>query len=220
MECPAQHRARSLLQHRLWRVGGCYSRIPECLGFEGTSGDPPAQRPAEAGSPTAGCTAPRPGGSGISPEKENPQPLRATCSSALSPSEWVGSQDVSCKQRKGPKRSTHRAFPQRLLLAGCEVWSVPVCADRRLLRGHFSSMAELSRGQSAELGAVSHRWSSQTFQPGATRNQGMVCTLSAVYLHTSALAWESLPEKNKTLFSYSLERSLPESCWAGPDKGT
>ena len=31
----------------------------------------PVQPPAKAGSPTAGCTAPRPGGSGISPEKEN-----------------------------------------------------------------------------------------------------------------------------------------------------
>ena len=37
----------------------------------------PAQPPAQAGSPTAGCTAPRPGGAGISPEKETPQPLWA-----------------------------------------------------------------------------------------------------------------------------------------------
>jgi len=34
----------------------------------------PAQPPAQAGSPRAGGTAPRPGGSGISPEKETPQP--------------------------------------------------------------------------------------------------------------------------------------------------
>ena len=38
--------------------------------------------PAEAGSPTAGCTGPCPGGSGISPEKETPQPPWAACSSA------------------------------------------------------------------------------------------------------------------------------------------
>ena len=30
----------------------------------------PAQPPAQAGSPRAGCTAPRPGGAGISPEKK------------------------------------------------------------------------------------------------------------------------------------------------------
>ena len=34
----------------------------------------PAQPPAQAGSPTVGCTGPRPGGAGISPEKETPQP--------------------------------------------------------------------------------------------------------------------------------------------------
>jgi len=43
--------------------------------------------PAEGGSPRAGCTAPRPGGAGISPEKETPQPPWAACSRALSPSE-------------------------------------------------------------------------------------------------------------------------------------
>jgi len=45
-------------------------RITAWSGSEGTSVDPPAQPPAEAGSPRAGCTAPCPGGSGISPEKE------------------------------------------------------------------------------------------------------------------------------------------------------
>jgi len=34
----------------------------------------PVQPPAQAGSPRAGCTGPCPGGSGISPEKETPQP--------------------------------------------------------------------------------------------------------------------------------------------------
>ena len=43
-------------------------------GLEGPSVGHPAQPAAQAGSPTAGCTAPRPGGSGISPEKETPQP--------------------------------------------------------------------------------------------------------------------------------------------------
>jgi len=38
-------------------------RIPAWSGLEGTSGGHPAQPPAQAGSPTAGCTAPRPGGS-------------------------------------------------------------------------------------------------------------------------------------------------------------
>ena len=38
-------------------------RIPECLGLAGTSVGHPDQPPAQAGSPRAGCTAPRPGGS-------------------------------------------------------------------------------------------------------------------------------------------------------------
>ena len=38
-------------------------RITECLGLEGTSVGHPVQHPAEAGSPTAGCTGPCPGGS-------------------------------------------------------------------------------------------------------------------------------------------------------------
>ena len=37
-------------------------RITEWWGLEGTSVCPPAQPPAQAGSPRAGCTAPRPGG--------------------------------------------------------------------------------------------------------------------------------------------------------------
>jgi len=39
----------------------------------------PAQPSAQAGSPRAGCTAPRPGRAGISPEKETPQPPWAAC---------------------------------------------------------------------------------------------------------------------------------------------
>ena len=42
-------------------------RITECSGLEGTSVGHPVQPPAEAGSPRAGCTGPRPGGSWISP---------------------------------------------------------------------------------------------------------------------------------------------------------
>jgi len=47
----------------------------------------PAQPPAQAGSPRAGCTALRPGRSGISPEKETPQPPWAAWARAPSPSE-------------------------------------------------------------------------------------------------------------------------------------
>ena len=39
-----------------------YHRITEWQGLEGTSVGHPAQHPAQAGSPRAGCTAPRPGG--------------------------------------------------------------------------------------------------------------------------------------------------------------
>jgi len=38
-------------------------RLTEWSGLEGTSVGHPVQPPAEAGSPRAGCTAPRPGGS-------------------------------------------------------------------------------------------------------------------------------------------------------------
>jgi len=51
--------------------------------------------PAQAGSPRAGCTAPRPGRAGISPEKETPQPPWAACSSAPSPSEGRSSSSCS-----------------------------------------------------------------------------------------------------------------------------
>ena len=39
-----------------------FHRITEWSGLAGTSVGHPAQPPAQAGSPTAGCTAPRPGG--------------------------------------------------------------------------------------------------------------------------------------------------------------
>ena len=55
----------------------------------------PAQPPAEAGSPRAGCTGPCPGGSWISPEKEAPQPPWAACASAPSPSEGRSSSSCS-----------------------------------------------------------------------------------------------------------------------------
>ena len=51
--------------------------------------------PAEAGSPTAGCTGPCPGRFWISPEKETPQPPWAACSSAPSPSERRSSSSCS-----------------------------------------------------------------------------------------------------------------------------
>jgi len=46
----------------LWGSGGTQQRITEWSGLEGTSVGHPVQPPAEAGSPTAGCTGPRPGG--------------------------------------------------------------------------------------------------------------------------------------------------------------
>ena len=54
-----------------------FSQNHRMLGLGEPSGDHPAQPPAEAGSPRAGCTGPCPGGSWISPEKETPQPLWA-----------------------------------------------------------------------------------------------------------------------------------------------
>ena len=54
-----------------------------------------SNHPARAGSPRAGCTGPSPGGFWRSPEKENPQPLWAACSSAPSPSEGRSSSSCS-----------------------------------------------------------------------------------------------------------------------------
>ena len=69
--------------------------ITEWSGLEGPSGDPPAQPPAQAGSPRAGCTALRPAGVAISPEKETPQPLWAAWARAPSPSEGRSSSSSS-----------------------------------------------------------------------------------------------------------------------------
>ena len=63
------------------------SQNPSMAGVGRDLCGPPAQPPAQAGSPRAGCTAPRPGGAGISPEKETPQPPWAACARAPSPSE-------------------------------------------------------------------------------------------------------------------------------------
>jgi len=57
------------------------------LGLAGTSVGHSAQPPAQAGSPRAGCRGPCPGGSGVSPEKETPQPPWAAWARAPSPSE-------------------------------------------------------------------------------------------------------------------------------------
>ena len=64
-------------------------------GVGRASGDPPAQPPAQAGSPRAGCTAPRSAGVGISPEKETPQPLWAAWARAPAPSEGRSSSSSS-----------------------------------------------------------------------------------------------------------------------------
>ena len=60
-------------------------------GWKGPLGTP-SPTPAKAGSPRAGCTGPCPGGAGISPEKETPQPLWAALARAPSPQQHPGSQ--------------------------------------------------------------------------------------------------------------------------------
>ena len=64
-------------------------------GWQGPLWVTQSNPPAKAGSPTAGCTGPCPGGAGISPEKETPQPPWAACSSAPSPSEGIRSFQLS-----------------------------------------------------------------------------------------------------------------------------
>ena len=52
--------------------------------------------PLQSRTPTAGCISRRPGGSWVSPEKENPQPPWAACSSAPSPLLWRSSYSHLC----------------------------------------------------------------------------------------------------------------------------
>ena len=75
---------------RCWVTGSQNGR-----GWKGPLWVTQSNPPAEAGSPTVGCTGPCPGGSWISPEKETPQPLWAACSTALSPSEGRSSSSHS-----------------------------------------------------------------------------------------------------------------------------
>ena len=91
---------RSLQRVHYWSLSGCnLYRFPikgitesqnhRIVGVgRDLCGSSSPTTPAEAGSPTAGCTGPCPGGSWISPEKETPQPPWVNCSSAPSPSEW------------------------------------------------------------------------------------------------------------------------------------
>ena len=79
-------------------------RITAWSGLEGTSVGHPVQPPAQAGSPSAGCTGPCPSGSGISPEKETPQPPWAAWARAPSPSDG---------------RSCCSALPTELCAPGC-----------------------------------------------------------------------------------------------------
>ena len=79
----------------------CKSQNPSTAGAgRDLWASPSPTPPAQAGSPRAGCTGPRPGGAGISPEKETPQPLWAAWARAPSPSEGrsssSGSAGTSC----------------------------------------------------------------------------------------------------------------------------
>ena len=59
------------------KAGGDHRITQNSRGWKGPLWVTQSNPPAEAGSPTASCTGPCPGGSGISPEKETPQPLWA-----------------------------------------------------------------------------------------------------------------------------------------------
>jgi len=64
-------------------------------GWKGPLWVTQSNTPAKAGSPRAGCTGPCPGGSGISPGKETPQPPWAAWARAPSPSEGRSSSSCS-----------------------------------------------------------------------------------------------------------------------------
>lgn len=74
----------------------------------------------------------------------------------------------------------------------------PACC---LCCGIFPFLGDPSRGQSWEPGAVSYRWSSQTFQLSTSLCQGTHReVVRAVCLHTAGVAWEPLSELNLMLF--------------------
>ena len=98
-----------------------FHRITECSGLAGTSVGHLVQPPAEAGSPRAGCTAPRPGRSGISPEKETPQPPWAACSRAPSPSEGRSSSSWSYKTMGHVLHSSMNMSYSVLNAVGCMI---------------------------------------------------------------------------------------------------
>jgi len=103
----------------------------------------PAQPPAQAGSPRAGCTAPRPGGARISPEKETPQPPWAAWVRAPSPSE--GRSSSSCSDRTSYQIHTWHGPKNKMsglcagtgalaLLPGCQTQTAPGTDTQQQLR--------------------------------------------------------------------------------------
>jgi len=97
----------TIIQHRgarnAWRQSVTESQNHRMVGVgKGPLWVTQSNPPAEAGSPTAGCRGPCPGGSGISPEKETPPAPWAACSSAPSPSE--GRSSSSSKSGLGEQK--------------------------------------------------------------------------------------------------------------------
>jgi len=117
-----------------------HSYVTEWSGLAGTSVGHPVQPPAQAGPPTAGCRGPCPGGSGISPEKETPQPpwaARLAPTGCLRPTTVRGGRrrlrggtGWSCRaprcQPSCPDRSSGTARPCHCVSA----WPSPTCKPR------------------------------------------------------------------------------------------
>ena len=104
----------------------------------------PVQPPAQAGSPRAGCTAPHPGGAGISPEKETPQPLWAAWVRAPSPSEGRSSSSRSDGTSSASVTSSY-----------CSDYQLK-CRESRL-RGLQSIVQQLRGRTLAQSGVAGHR---------------------------------------------------------------
>ena len=126
----------------------------------------PAQPPAEAGSPRAGCTGPCPGGSGISPEKETPQPPWAgLCQTRQNKIQTrINSSEAFATEHWGPCTSK-RVKPAVIPEKGCGNWRFPStesawrgepAAEELLLgQGLLGVAAGVSASGSKPLGAPS-----------------------------------------------------------------
>ncbi|KFR14664.1 Sterol regulatory element-binding protein cleavage-activating protein, partial [Opisthocomus hoazin] len=149
------------------------SRIPECWGLEGPSGGHPAQPPAQAGSPTAGCTALRPDGASVGQSRGGGDPPSPCCphSSECTPGDhWPSGQPGHAAGSWSPccppalPVPLHRAALQQvspsldwclgLFLPRCRTLHLPWLNFIRFLSAQLPSLSSWSREPHVTLGPI------------------------------------------------------------------